>query len=379
MHRAFQIGVVFLALLGGEAGAVSHSLNILPNAQGQTIANDMNTVGQVAANFEDNDGKHGIYFEKGKSLQLGTLGGKESEARRINDKGVIVGSASKKNGQWRAFLYSRANGMQELGTLGGENSRGNAINNEGAAVGYSDLANDEWHAFLYRPGEPLKDLGTLGGKVSYANAINNKGQVVGAAALANGYRHAFYYDAARGMIDLGTLGGRFSVATAINDNGVVVGASETANRHWHAFVFDGKHMLDLGTVIGIGDSYANAINSKGHVVGTVESGDERLSFVWADGKITLYRGGKDLYLANTINDADQVIGATTYGYSLDAAVMTSSAEPYVDHGFANFLGLIVAVLAAAIAMVIGTVIYRKRRHRHAADSIAHYDDAPEFS
>jgi probable HAF family extracellular repeat protein len=360
MHRAFKISVVLVALLGGEAHAVSHSLNILPDAPGQTIANDMNAAGQVAANYEDNDGRHAIYAEKGKVIQLGALGGRESEARRINDKGVVVGSASRKDGSWRAFVYSRADGVQELDTLGGTNALGYSINNEGSVVGYSDLPNDDWHAFLYRPGESIKDLGTLGGKISYANAINNRGQVVGAAAIASGARHAFLYDVEHGMVDIGTLGGRASVATSINDSGVVVGTSETADRRWHAFVYDGKQMKDLGAMIGIGQSYANAINNKGHVVGTVEVGQDRLSFVWADGKINLYHGGKDLYLANAINDADQVIGATTYDYTLDAAIMSAKTEPYQDHGFTNFLGLVALILTLALCAAIGVAIYRKR-------------------
>jgi len=370
MRRVLKTVALLVALFAGEAGAVSQSLNILPDAQGQTIANDMNIAGQVAVDYQDNDGSHGLYYEKGKWVELGTLGGKESQAWRINAKGVVVGSASRRDGKWRAYTYSRANGMQELDTLGGDNGHGSAINDEGAVVGYADLANDEWHAFLYQPGQAVKDLGTLGGKISYANAINNKGQIVGAAATATGARHAFYYDATRGMVDLGTLGGRASVATSINDNGVIVGASETANRRWHAFVYDGKRMLDLGAIIGRGDSYANSINNKGHVVGSVELANERLSFVWIDSKVTLYRGGKDLYIANTINDADVMIGATTYDYNLDAAIMSSHAEPYADHGFLNFLSLIGIVFAVAVSAVVGVYFYRKHQRDMLPDGFA---------
>lgn len=357
MRRILNTSAFLLFLFACDAGAASRALNIVLPVKGDTIANDMNKAGQVAAVFEDDDGRqHGLYFEKGKLIELGTLGGKESEARRINDKGVIVGSSSKRDGTWRAFLYDRAGGMQELGTLGGSSSHGSAINNSGAVVGSADLANGDWHAFVCQPGEALKDLGTLGGKISYATAINNKGQIVGAAANPEQYRHAFYYDSVRGMVDLGTLGGRASVATSINDKGEVVGSSEMPDRSWHAFSYDGKRMQDLGKLISEGDSYATAINNAGHVVGTVLSEDQRYSFVWRDGKMNLHYSGKGLYLTNAINDAELVIGATRDERGLTAATMLSSAVPFIDRGGANLLSMIVLVLVTAVA----AVLYRRR-------------------
>jgi len=358
MHRTLLSCVIPLLLLGGVAAAAptSRTLGIVPPMGGETIAYDMNAAGQVAAVIEDEIGnQHGIFYEKGKLIPLDSPGGRESHARHINDKGQIIGSADRKDGTWRAFLYDRAGGMQVLGTLGGANSHGSALNNAGAAVGFSDLANGEWHAFLYQQGKELKDLGTLGGKISFANGINNKGQIVGAATLPDAYRHAFLYDPGHGMRDLGTLGGRSSAATAINDSGVIVGTSEMASRRWHAFVFDGQRMVDLGALIGRGDSYATGINSAGHVVGTVILGDERMSFVWRDGKMLLHTSGKSLYLTNAINDAEQVIGAT-YDHGLDAAAMLSSTVPFVDRGGANLASLITLALVTAGL----SVMFRKR-------------------
>ncbi|PRC94679.1 HAF repeat-containing protein [Solimicrobium silvestre] len=358
MHRNLQSCIFLLVLFGGEAAATTttHSLGIVPPAKGGSIAYDMNAAGQVAAVIQDESGgQRGVFFENGKLIELGTLGGKDSEAKRINDKGEIIGSASKKDGAWSAVLYNQASGMHELGTLGGTNSYGTALNNEGSAVGFSDIASGDWHAFLYKNGEQLKDLGTLGGKISYASGINNMGQVVGTATLPDEHRHAFFYEPARGMIDLGTLGGRSSSATAINDKGVIVGASETADHHWHAFVYDGQRMVDLGAIIGRGDSFATSINSAGHVVGTVRIGEDCMSFVWRDNKVTLHYCGKGLFLTNAINDTEQVVGAT-YDHGLNAATMLSNTAPFVDHGHVKFINQIVLVLLLAGA----AVIYRKR-------------------
>lgn len=357
LHRCFFL----LALAGAEAVAATHSLGILAPRNGGSIAYDMNAAGQVAAVLKDKDGSsHAVFFEKGKMIELDTLGGTESDAKRINSKGQIIGSSNKQDGSWTAYLYQRDSGMQELGTLGGANSHGMALNDAGVAVGFADTANGDWHAFLYRRGAPLKDLGTFGGKISYASAINNAGQVAGTATIADGSRHAFLYDEAHGMVDLGTLGGRYSSATTINDQGVVAGASEMPDRSWHAFVYDGTRMSDLGAVIGYGDSYATGINNAGHVVGVVDVaeqrfGDRRLSFVWRDNKMVLHPGGKGLFLTNAINDAEQVIGAT-YDHGLNAATMRSNAAPFVDLGATKILSFNMVMLLLA-----GTaVIFRKR-------------------
>lgn len=348
--------VAAFVLLAGPAQGAAHSLGIVAPHGEETIAFDMNALGQVIAVLQDEDGnQRGVMYDKGKIVELGSLGGKFSDAKGINDNGVIVGSARKEDGSWSAFLFDRAGGMQVLSTLGGRSSYGMALNQHGHAVGFADTASGQWHAFLYDGTEALKDLGTLGGKVSYAADINNLGQIVGTAQLENGYRRAFLYEPGRGMVDLGTLGGRISSATAINDNGMIAGASETRNRRWHAFVHDGKRMIDLGAMIGRGNSFATGINNAGHVVGTVLVGQERMSFVWRDNKMTVHRGGMGLNQTNAINERGLVIGAT-FDRRYDAAVMRSNALPVVPRGGTEFIFMMGLVLVLATA----AVIYRKR-------------------
>lgn len=67
-----------------------------------------------------------------------------------------------------------------MGTLGGEESIATDINDRGQVVGYSSIRPGEFtmHAFLWEDGE-MQDLGTLGGPNSRASAVNNRGQVVG--------------------------------------------------------------------------------------------------------------------------------------------------------------------------------------------------------
>jgi probable HAF family extracellular repeat protein len=167
---------------------------------------------------------------------------------------------------------------------------------------------------------------------------------------------AFIYRPGGGMTDLGTLGGRSSSATAVSDNGIVVGASETVDRKWHAFMRDGKKMIDLGALVGYGNSFATAVNSAGHVVGSVRIGDERRAFVYRDGRMTVHPGGFGLYLVNSINAEELVIGATYASNRYQAATMRSSKPAAVTHGGADLLTVGAAVIAAAFAIVI----YRRR-------------------
>jgi probable HAF family extracellular repeat protein len=345
-----------LALAAGGACAATYPVGIkAPNGE-STIAYDINASGQVAADLRDEGGvERGVMFHRGVLTELGTLGGLYSNTKAINDNGQIVGSAQTEAGRWRAFVYTLADGMRDLGTLGGPSSYGLAINAKGEVAGFADTSDGYFRAFRYRDGQ-MTDIGTLGGNISYAAGLNDMGVVVGTAQTREGFRHAFIYDEAQGMRDLGTLGGRQSSASAVNDAGVVVGTSETAQRRWHAFVYEDGKMVDLGAKIGFGDSFATSINNAGHVVGTVLRGEERMSFVWRDGKMLVHPGGHGLYLTNAITDDEQVVGAIN-ARRLIASTMPSSSVPVVaGKGLHQVMGL--AIVMAILAG--GLVIYRRR-------------------
>src|SRR5215204_2722629 len=74
--------------------------------------------------------------------------------------------------------------LLDLGTLGGQESHAYSINERGQVVGDALTATGETHAFIWKKGVMI-DLGTLGGTSSYARAINDRGQVVGLSAIAS--------------------------------------------------------------------------------------------------------------------------------------------------------------------------------------------------
>ena len=130
---------------------------------------------------------------------LGTLGGRSSNARLINASGQVAGNSTVPGMRTttRAFFWSNdGTRMHDLGTLGGTESYAYALNDLGQVAGTSDtLGSLKSHAFVWmNNGTPMKDLGTLGGTVSVAYGINASGQVTGSASLAaKSVGHAFLW------------------------------------------------------------------------------------------------------------------------------------------------------------------------------------------
>jgi probable HAF family extracellular repeat protein len=154
-----------------------------------TQGNDMNSLGDVVGfGFAGNVGTntHAFLHSNGVMTDLGTLGGRHSFARALNDSRVVVGDAERLDLELRAFRWANGS-MQDLGLLPGSGTYSVAtdINNQGQIVGYSEVVpafpGATRHAFLWQD-NVMSDLGTLPGHFgSEAWAIDENGDIFGAS------------------------------------------------------------------------------------------------------------------------------------------------------------------------------------------------------
>jgi len=243
----------------------------------------------------------GFFWQDGSMTPLSTLGGYNSAAIAINDRGEVAGSAETATtdstcppydpslGQYQVLQQKpvvwKHGQIEELPTYGGDpDGFAIAINDHGQVAGGSgtcstnNLINGLYvlpvHALLWDHGKVI-NLGSLGGEFgNQTHNMNNRGQVVGVSDLAgDAVFHAFVWSQSTGMQDMGTLpGDTYSVALSINDAGVVGGVSINENfTTLRAFVVVNGVPTDLNTLIPANSPLqlqtACTINSRGEIVG----------------------------------------------------------------------------------------------------------------
>jgi len=278
-----------------------------------------------------------VVWKNGQIITLPNFGGNFSYANAINNREQIAGFALNTTldsfgfaefcfnppfGQEQVAVIWQDEIPQNLGTLGGPDSCALWINEKGQAAGHS-MTNAVINPvtgfptvdpFIWDHGKML-DLGTLGGTLGLANKMNNRGQVVGQSNLAGDLTaHPFLWD--RGsLIDLGTLGGTFGLASSVSDSGIIVGGATNQNdQSFLAFLWKNGVMTNLGTLAGDDCSVANNVNSGGQVVGSSFpcAGGPSRGFLWQSGSIfdlnAYVPAGSDLTLseATFVNDRGEI-------------------------------------------------------------------------
>jgi probable HAF family extracellular repeat protein len=279
---------------------------------------------------------------------LGTLGGKNSEAFLINGHGQIAGLSESATGPTRAFAWQGGR-IVKLG--GGVRSSARAINERGQVVGYIDTGGGDMRAFLWQNGR-AHDLGALRGACpsSLAAATNGRGQVVGwsgekgnCSLTISLVERAVLWEQGK----MTTLGGGpwGSEAVAINERGRIVGHSSITSDTSHAAVWEKGKKTDLGALGGRNaSSEAVAINERGQIVGfSYTRSGQRHAVLWQNGRIrdlgTL--GGKDssiqavsrwgyitfpMYYPDAINTRGQIVGASATGAGDQHAFMWQNGK-----------------------------------------------------
>jgi len=227
---------------------------------------------------------HGILWAHGKMIDLGTLdGGPISLTTGVNDAAEVSGYAMTNNpdpfsmfmgNQTRAYRWQ--NGvMEDLGTLGGPDAVALRINQRGQIAGNSHINFDPSDAcglrtggFIWDNGK-MRDLGSLGGSCTMVTDMNDRGQIVGGSLLAGDQaQHPFLWERGR-LKDLGTSGGNFALPIALNQSGDAVGFQTLAPDDGviHAALWSDGQIYDLGALAPGGCSEALSVNSRRQVVG----------------------------------------------------------------------------------------------------------------
>ena len=188
--------VVGYANIGGYghgflySGGIMTDLNTLTGVSCNGYA--INDKAQLAGNAFPSGSHYGSAFlySGGSLTYLGNYYG--SIATAINNKGQVVVNPNGTTSH--ALLYDRGRTI-DLGTLWSSFSDAYGINDSGQVVGMAYAALDTPHAFLYSGGH-MSDLNNLvapgsGLTLTYANGINAAGQIVGYGNDASGNSHAY--------------------------------------------------------------------------------------------------------------------------------------------------------------------------------------------
>ncbi|MFZ6656561.1 DUF3466 family protein [Undibacterium sp. TJN19] len=263
--------------------------------------NNLSTV--VGSSSEDINGHTqtvATAWQNGETRYLPSLsnGQYKSIARAINDHGVIVGESftNSASNESRATLWDDT-GVIDLGTLGGKYSEAFAINNTGTVAGWASTGkpDDFMHPVIWKEGKiinlspthlgmaaSINDYGIAAGFIvdeqqssratvwinqkeiiltsnagtySYTNAINNKNQIVGSELTKDGQQHALLWNGPDSapvnldqFLDQSQIddGWQLSGASGINDKGWIIGTASNAKTHEvHAFVLTSDGITGL--------------------------------------------------------------------------------------------------------------------------------------
>jgi probable HAF family extracellular repeat protein len=207
---------------------------------GSTEPQGVNNAGDIVGSSRIVGGAvHAFLYRGGSMIDLHQMGTR-TEAFDISNTGYVTG-IYETGGVTRSFILpvgATPGQMTDMSTLGGTTTEARAVNDAGVVVGRSSLSSGVMQAFKYSNGV-MSGLGTLvQGQPSAAHDINALGMVVGeSAGRAVLFRN---FD----VIDLNTLipSGPWvlQVATSINDGGQIT-ATGTLNGQPASFIVTVPH------------------------------------------------------------------------------------------------------------------------------------------
>jgi len=150
-------------------------------SNGGATAVAINSSNQVTGYYVPNGSSNTQGFIWTQAGGLQSLGPAGTLAYAINDSGTVVGQSPDANGNRHAFSWTQAGGIKDLGTLGGGQSSALSINNRGWIVGTSLTSSGTGilHGFLWTPSGGMQDFSVLAGtsQQAYSLQVNDFGVV----------------------------------------------------------------------------------------------------------------------------------------------------------------------------------------------------------
>jgi probable HAF family extracellular repeat protein len=290
----------------------------------QTTALAVNNRGQAVGGSTDAaDRRHAVLWEPDGTLVDLDPQGADSLATGINRRGTVAGMARAPSGGLHVVIWQDGV-MTFVGDLGGGFGlpvRGSPTD-RGVVVGTGGDSSGVERAFRWRKGttESLPTLPSVPPHAdSRADAVNGRGDVVGLTEEGPSFLWT-----RTGVSIIPDLGGGFVGPLAINNRRQIVGQAVTADGEPRAFLAEGDVIVDLGT-LGGPRSEAVALNARGQIVGSARLGDdspETHAVLWDDGEIIdLGTLGGDSSAAQDINRRGQIVGWSTDEEGVVHAVM----------------------------------------------------------
>jgi probable HAF family extracellular repeat protein len=274
--RTLRRGVVALAAalaagypLAASAQAQTRQAQALPDLGGGfSIAHDINEAGIIVGEASNTANRtHAVSWTNGAIRDLGTLGGNESRALGVSNRGQIVGSSSTaSNDRTVAFLWDQGV-MTPLPPLTSSDTVSEAldVNDNGIAVGFSGSA-----ACYWQDGQ-VHLLTGIGGAPSRAVRISAGNLIVGTSTSNFGFQTAVLWTIPAGTsTTLNPVAGTTSFGFDVNDSNQAAGTGTiNAAGNVHATLWTNRVPQDLGTLIAgaSASSQGFGLSASGLVVG----------------------------------------------------------------------------------------------------------------
>lgn len=271
--------------------------------------------------YNANEDPRGFLWDGTTMIELGSLGGQESEGNGVNSSGLVVGSAVSSDENRYAVQFDGPTAVS-LGTIGGSRSRASGVNDDGLIVGHSSDEQDNDQAVMVVDGQ-MTALSAFPSTQPQARAfaVNAAGVIVGLSINASGKARAVRWSIGGGIQDIAPMMQDEGVAVALNDAGQIVGQVMSASGTAQAVLWqpDGA-MVTLPSEPDYA-SEATGISESGIVCGNLLDGNgHRVAVRWVDGVLErLPTLGGPRSIAYAISADGTIVGSSRTGPDDDEA------------------------------------------------------------